>query len=285
VIGIIDQAISRLQDYFLAVEEIQLELAHQIGDYLLPHDDGSHGERGFISLAGDPYFELDSGAMAEEADRYRAVDRTMVVQAPVTGSGLELIGWLLRQGNPVLATGVMSVSQLEALHDVWSTSYSQKGKEPPVYALFLQTAFIRYLSRVVKHGNARLGVDDLLEAGRLMADRLAQVCAGYEGRVELLVCFQDQEEGRAAVIGPRPERAIDEGQIRVAQRQPVDAARIEHLTKALPVFERAWLSRSIGVREFLSYGPVEYIRGAWVNSTDDLLEVIRKRRHDIRRIP
>jgi len=284
VIGMIDKAISRLQDYFLAVEEVQLGLAQRIGDHLLPNDDGSEEERGFISLAGDPFFDLDSEAMAEEADRYLAVVRGMVPQAPVTGAGLKLIGRLLRQGNPVLATGIMSVSQLEALHEVCSTSHIQTGKNPPVYALFLQTAFSRYLSRVVKHGNARLSVEDLLEAGRLMAGRLAQICEGYEGRVQLLICFKDGEEARAAVTGPRPDRAIDEGQVRVAQRQPMDAAREERLIKALPVFERAWLRGSIGVLDFISFGPVEYIRGAWVDSTDDLLEVIRKRRHHIGRV-
>jgi hypothetical protein len=56
----------------------------------------------------------------------------------------------------------------------------------------------------------------------------------------------------------------------------------ERFEQAQPVFLRFCLNGSIGIPEFLVFGPLEYIRGVWVDSTDDLLEVIQKRRHLIR---
>ncbi|MBN2861070.1 MAG: hypothetical protein JXK93_12460 [Sphaerochaetaceae bacterium] len=244
---------------------------------------------GLVSLQGDPMLEHDPDAIIAEALESRKLGPNYLAKIPTTRSGLEAMKFLIAQDIPIIATEVMSISQMVQVCELYLSVSEATGKKPPIFITHITGIFDDYIAGVVTDQGIDISEDIVFQAGTVVARKFYRLFKerGYPGVIlgggarglhhftefvggdmHITINWKNTADRLIELDGPVIER-ID---------TPTPDYVIQELTDKIPDFSRAWQEDGIEVDEFESYGPVVLFRDSFIHGWQFLLDEIRKRR-------
>ena len=244
---------------------------------------------GLVSLQGDPMLEGDPEMIIAEAMESRNLGPNYLAKIPTTRAGLEAMEVLIAEDIPIIATEVMSISQMVKVCELYRSVSQSTGKTPPLFITHITGIFDDYIAGAVADQALDIPKDIMFQAGTAVARKFYRLFRerGYPGVIlgggarglhhftefvggdmHITINWKNTAETLIQLDGPVIER-ID---------TPTPDYVIRELTDALPDFSRAWEEDALEVDEFESYGPVVLFRDSFIHGWQFLLDEIRKRR-------
>ena len=244
---------------------------------------------GLVSLQGDPMVEDDPENIIAEALESRNLGPNYLAKIPTTRSGMEAMKVLIAQDIPLIATEVMSISQMVQVCDLYRSVSDKTGKKPPFFITHITGIFDDYIKGVVNDQAIDISEDIVFQAGTVVARKFYRLFRerGYPGVIlgggarglhhftefvggdmHITINWKNTAERLIELDGPVIERI----------GTPTPDYVIQELTEKVPGFSCAWQEDGLEVEEFESYGPVVLFRDSFIHGWQFLLDEIRKRR-------
>ena len=142
-------AFSHPQDVAAAVQRSAIA---NLLDIFLPLYERAPGRLGFVSIQGDPLREHDPDAIIREALLDRKLGPNVIAKVPVTQAGIQAIGVLIEKNVPIIATEIMSISQVIAICDAYTAAARRSGMEPPFFVTCIAGIFDQRLWTTTRGG-------------------------------------------------------------------------------------------------------------------------------------
>ncbi|MBN1672836.1 MAG: hypothetical protein JXR37_17460 [Kiritimatiellae bacterium] len=285
----IDEAIARTNDDRKAAALAQQTLVARILELFLPLHEQSNGQRGFVSIQGDPYRDREADHMVGEALDCRQLPGNFISKIPATEVGLDVMARVLEAGIPVIATEVMSIAQAKAVCEL-QQRVAAKGPCPPLCLTHITGIYDEYLAGVVAREGVEIDDDVLRQAGCIVARRQFAVCkrTGADftflgGGARAIRHFTEMVGGDVHVtINYSMAADIVEQDPPVTPRfdTPADEKVVAELRDKLTDFRKAYDDDGLPLAEFEHFGPVAYFRDMFVAGWDKATAAIADRRAD-----
>jgi transaldolase len=279
------EALAETQDESKAAAIVQRKSIKNLLDIWLPVYEAAPGKEGFVSLQVDPFMEDDPQNIIDEALDTISLGPNVLAKIPVTEAGLLAIDFLVRKNVPIIATEIMSISQVTAACETYAKASRESGNEPAYFVTNIAGIFDDCLRMQNEAGHINIEPDMLFQAGtalgkkqyRLMTERgypgimlgggargLHHFTEFVGGKAHITInwknCADDLVEKDEAVIcrmdNPTPEYVIDA------------------LMKA-PDFAKAYIDGAIEVSEFADFAPVELFRSQFLSGWQVLLDEVK----------
>ncbi len=287
--AILEQTLREVDTDGEAIAEFQRRLAKPTCELFLPLYQRSGGQKGYVSIQGDPIHEEDPDVIIREALENRKVAPNVCCKIPTTAAGLEAMEYLISKDTPLNATEIFGIRQAVVLFETYQRASQKHGKTPALFISHIAGIYDDYLQGVVKKENIDISPDVLWQAGlavarklyRIMEDRqypgtfVAGGARGLHHFTEMVggrVCCTINWEGTA-------DRLLEQNPPVVYRiYNPVPEKVIDELMEKLPDFKRGYLEDGLEVEEFDGFGPVCLFRDMFTKSWVRVLELIRERR-------
>jgi transaldolase len=271
------------------IAEFQRRLVKPICDKFMPIFHASGGEKGFVSIQGDPIHEDDPDVIIREALHNRQVSPNICCKIPTTASGLQAMEYLIGQDVPLNATEIFGIRQGVMMCETYQRVSRKVGKTPRLYISHIAGIYDDYLQEVVRREHIDISPDVLWQAGLAVARKLYQImqdrhypgifiaggARGLHHFTEMVggkVCCTINWEGTA-------DRLIEQDPPVVYRLfNPVPQKVIDELMEKLPDFKRGYLEDGLEVEEFEGFGPVGLFRSIFVKSWTQVSALIEARR-------
>lgn len=245
--------------------------------------------RGLVSLQGDPILEDDPQVIIDEALEAKNLGPNYLAKVPTTVSGLKAMEVLIEKDIPIIATEIMSISQMISACELYREVSERTGKQPPFFVTHIAGIFDDHMQNVVKRDNIDISPDILHQAGVAAGRKLYKIFKerNYPGVIlgggaRGLHHFTEFVGGDMSITINWKNSAdtLIEQDPPVVERinTPSPDYVIDELCTKIPDFKLAWEEDGLKPEEFESYGPVLLFREAFVNGWKFLLEEIKKRR-------
>lgn len=284
---ILDETIRETEDGSVAAE-FQRRLVDPICKRFMPIFQKTGGEKGYVSIQGDPIREDDPDVVIREALENRKVSPNICCKIPTTKSGLQAMEYLIRQDVPLNATEIFGIKQAVVLCETYQKISRQYDKSPRLFVSHIAGIYDDYLQAVVIRDHIDISPDVLWQAGLAVARKLYQImeerhypgtfiaggARGLHHFTEMVggkVCCTINWEGTAdqlldlnppvvyRLFNPVPQKVIDE------------------LIEKLPDFKRGYLEDGLDVEEFEEFGPVQLFRSIFIKSWTKVEDLVRER--------
>jgi transaldolase len=287
--GLLKQALKESDDDNEVECILQRKLVKEIADVFRPVFDETHGEHGYVSIQGDPIHEDDPDVIISEGRLNRGMGPNVMIKIPATTAGLEAMDVLISENTPINATEVMGLSQALEICKMYERISRKTGKKPKIYYSLITGIYDEYLHKWVKDQRIDISPDILYMAGMAIAKKTYQITKahwpeiGYIGggvrglhhfteMVGADVCITMNWQGQA-------EELLKLNQPVVARfSNPVPELFVDELLAKVPEFARGYNMNGLAVREFETYGPVEYFRHMFIQAWESAIGVIKKTR-------
>ncbi len=287
-LALLDAILLKEPDDGRAQAKLQLALVREVADVFLPMYERTRGREGYVTIQANP-FENDVDDILAAARRHCAAAPNIMAKIPAIPTGLDAIGTLLREGAPVLATEVMSVSQALACADMYQRARDEVKRLPAMYLAHIPGIFDEYLAGVAAREGAQVPSDYLWQAGVAVAKKIAALLDGGDyaigrcsGGARGLHHFTELVGGRWCVTinWPGAADALIAENPPVVDRfsGPVPPRAIDALCDALPDFRRAYETRGLAPEAYESFGPVRLFCSNFEDAWTKALALIRDRR-------
>lgn len=288
-IKVIDEVIREIDDDYEAARVVQRKLVKRILGYFMPIFESSGGKAGFVSIQGDPLAEHDSECIIKEAVEDMKLGKNVIAKIPVTAAGLKAIEAVLREGIPVIATEVMSISQAVCACELYMKVCKQTNSYPPFYVTHITGIFDEYLKNVVEREKIQISKDILWQAGCIVARKQYRLLKekGYPvtmlgGGVRGTHHFTEMVGGDMHITinwkGTADRLLEEDPPVVYRMYTPIPDYAVDELMSKIPDFKKAYLEDGLAVEEFMDYGPVKFFRDSFIEGWNYLLNVIRQRR-------
>jgi transaldolase len=271
-----------------AIAEFQRRLVKPIADKFLPIFQRTAGQKGFVSIQGDPIHEEDPDVIIREALENRKVSPNICCKIPTTEAGLKAMEYLISQDIPLNATEIFAIRQGIVLCETYQRASRKYGKTPQLYISHIAGIYDDYLQNFVEIEKVEISPDVLWQAGLAVARELYRIieerhfpgtfiaggARGLHHFTEMVggkVCCTINWEGTAdKLLAQNPP---------VVYRlfNPVPQKVIDELMEKLPDFRRGYLEDGLEIEEFEGFGPVCLFRSAFTRSWNRVLDLIRER--------
>jgi transaldolase len=287
VLDILDESIRENKDGNVAAE-FQRRIVEPICKRFIPIFQKTAGEKGYVSIQGDPIREDDPDIVIREAVENRKVSSNICCKIPTTRSGLQAMEYLIKQDVPLNATEVFGIRQAVVLCETYRKISQRYGKSPKLFVSHIAGIYDDYLQAVVRRDHIDISSDVLWQAGLAVARKLYQImeerhypgtfiaggARGLHHFTEMVggkVCCTINWEGTAdqllevnppvvyRLFNPVPQKVIDE------------------LMEKLPDFKRGYLEDGLDVEEFEGFGPVQLFRSIFIKSWTKVEDLARER--------
>lgn len=249
----------------------------------------SGGEKGFVSIQGDPIHEDDPDVVIREAIENRKVSPNICCKIPTTKSGLAAMEYLVGQDVPMNATEIFGISQAIHLCETYMKASKRTGKSPKLYISHITGIYDDYFRNFVERDHLDISPDVRWQAGLAVFRKLYALKEerGYPGTfvaggarglqhvTEVVggkVCCTINWEGTADELLKQDPPVV----YRLFNAVPQGV--IAELMEKLPDFRRGYLEDGLDVEEFEDFGPVRLFRSSFVKSWNRMLKLVQERR-------
>lgn len=266
------------------LENVQRRVVSEIATIFKPLHDLSGGNKGFVSIQGDPFKETVDNIIGY-ARANTAVSSNILAKIPVTPNGLLAIRELLSTGVPVLATEVMSVAQFIDVAELYE-ELKRKGQAKATL-IFAQIAgiFDQHLSEYVKNQKIDIWPDTLWYAGLEIMRKIEQIKheRGYticslSGGARALHHFTDMVGADSGVtinwVGTSEELIAQNPSVVRQFCRPTPFSVIDELCCKLRVFKQAYEVNGLAPEEYEAFGPVALFRSMFEDGWKSALDVV-----------
>lgn len=286
---ILDRICRDEKDDNTAAALIQREFVRHLISIFGPLYNATTRSHGLVSLQGDPILEDNSEVIVDEALESRALGPNYAAKIPTTRAGLVAMKVLIALDVPIIATEIMSLSQVVAVCELYNEVSLETGKKPPLYVTHITGIFDDHIQNEIRDGGIEIESDISFQAGTAVARKLYNfhrarnypgiVLGGgarglhhftefVGGNIHVTMNWKDSVE---SLIGKNPP-VIE----RIAT--PVPEYVIDELLSKIPDFRLAWEVGALAPEEFEDFGPVQLFRRSFVEGWNYLLSEIRRRR-------
>jgi transaldolase len=291
-IKIMDATIREVAGDGDAIAEFQRRLVRPICEKFMPMFQSSGGQKGFVSIQGDPIHEEDPDVVIREALENRKISPNVCCKIPTTQAGLQAMEYLISKDVPLNATEIFGIHQAVEICETYQRASQKHGKTPQLFISHIAGIYDDYLQDVVKREAIDISPDVLWQAGLAVARKLylimkdrhypgTFVAGGARGLhhfTEMVggeVCCTINWEGTADLL-------IDQDPPVVYRLfNPVPQKVIDELIEKLPDFKRGYMENGLEVKEFEDFGPVRMFRSAFTKSWNRVLDLIREHRKNL----
>ncbi len=270
------------------VAEFQRRLVGPICEKFMPVFEDTNGQKGYVSIQGDPIHEDDPDVVIREALKNREVSPNICCKIPTTKSGLAAMEYLISRDIPLNATEIFGIRQAVLICETYQRASRKTGKTPPLFISHIAGIYDEYLQNFVTREKVEISPDVLWQAGLAVARKLYKImeerhypgtfvaggARGLQHFTEMVggkVCCTINWEGTAdALIEQDPP---------VVYRlfNPVPEKVINELMEKLPDFKRGYLEDGLDVEEFEDFGPVHLFRSMFIKSWTRVTELVKER--------
>lgn len=288
-VNILDKVIQEVEADADAITEFQRRLVKPIAEKFLPMYQKSSGQKGFVSIQGDPIHEEDPDVIIREALENRKLSPNICCKIPSTQSGLKAMQYLVGKDVPLNATEIFGIHQAVVVCETYQQANRKYGRAPILYISHIAGIYDDYLQDVVRKEDIDISPDVLWQAGLVIARKLYQImeeryypgifvaggARGLHHFTEMVggkVCCTINWEGTAdQLIKQNPP---------VVYRlfNPVPQKVIDELIEKLPDFKRGYLEDGLEIDEFENFGPVRLFRSSFIKSWHRVLDLISDHR-------
>ena len=269
---------------------LQYELVKEIAKEFLPLYKASFGRLGFVTIQADPFHEQKDFIL--EWARYHCREYpNIMAKIPAIPAGFGVMETLLAEGHPILATEVMSVSQMLDCARVYEQFLGKTEKAPAMYIAHIPGIFDEYIAQAVKRDNIDIYADYTWQAGTAVAKKIAALSAenGYRiglcsGGARGLHHFTELVGGPWSITinwSGAADKLIEQDAPAVHRfSAPVPQSVIGVLCEKIPEFKKAWDTGGLKPEEYESFGPVALFRSNFETAWRKTLELISARRKE-----
>ena len=286
---ILDGAIreSESEDEVAAI--FQRRLVGPIAEKFMPIYTQYSGDRGYVSIQGDPIHEDDPDVIIREALENRKVSPNICCKIPTTKIGLAAMEYLVGQDVPMNATEIFGISQGIALCETYMKASQRIGKRPKLYVSHIAGIYDDHFRNVVQRDHVDISPDVLWQAGLAVARKLYALMQerGYPGTfiaggARGLHHFTEMVGGKVCCTinweGTADELLKQDPPVVYRLFNPVPQKVIDELMEKLPDFRRGYLEDGLDIEEFEEFGPVRLFRSSFIKSWRRVLELVKERR-------
>ena len=286
---ILDESIRESDNDDEVAAIFQRKMVAPIAEKFMPIYTKQSGDKGYVSIQGDPIREDDPDVVIREALENRKVSPNICCKIPTTKSGLIAMDYLVGLDVPMNATEIFGISQAIALFETYMKASRRTGKRPKLYVSHITGIYDDHIKNVVEKEHIDISPDVLWQAGLAVFRKLYTLKEerGYPGTfigggarglqhvTEVVggkVCCTINWEGTAdALLKLNPP---------VVYRlfNPVPQKVIDELMEKLPDFRRGYVEDGLHLDEFEDFGPVRLFRSSFIKSWKRVLTLVRERR-------
>jgi transaldolase len=270
------------------IAEYQRRLVKPTSEKFLPIFTKSGGQKGFVSIQGDPILEDDPDVVIREAMHNRSLSPNICCKIPTTASGLKAMEYLINRDVPLNATEIFGVHQAVIMCETYQKASRKYGKSPMLYISHIAGIYDDYLQGWVEKEHIDISPDVLWQAGLAVARKVYQIiqerhypgimiaggARGLHHFTEMVggkVCCTINWEGTA-------NRLLEQNPPVVYRLfNPVPQQVIDELMEKLPDFKRGYLEDGLEVEEFEDFGPVRLFRSIFTTSWSRVSDLIEQR--------
>ncbi len=244
----------------------------------------SRGRAGLVSLQGDPYAEEDPDCIVNEALAGISLGPNYLAKIPVTQAGLTAIDELVRRDIPIIATEIMSMSQVVAACETYKSSSSLSGKTPPFFVTCIAGIFDQCLRMQYDRGEINIEPDILFQAGTLLTRRQYRLM-GRQGYPGILLGggargphhFTEFVGGHVHItLNWKDAHTLIAKDTPVINRMDTSAAEyvFDELMRQVPDFKRAYCADGLSPGDYANFAPVALFRSLFIEGWDSLIREI-----------
>jgi transaldolase len=267
----------------------QRRLVGPIAEKFMPIYAQHAGDKGYVSIQGDPIHEDDPDVVIHEALENREVSPNICCKIPTTKSGLAAMEYLVEQDVPMNATEIFGISQGIALCETYMKASKRTGKYPKLYLSHIAGIYDDHLRSVVQRDHIDISSDVLWQAGLAVARKFYALMEdrGYPGTFVAggargLHHFTEMVGGKVCCTinweGTADELLKQDPPVVYRMFNPVPQKVIDELMEKLTDFRRGYLEDGLNIEEFEEFGPVRLFRSSFTKSWSRVLELIKERR-------
>jgi len=267
----------------------QRKLVKPIAEQFMPVFNKYNGDRGFVSIQGDPIHEDNPDVIIREALENRKVSPNICCKIPTTKAGLKAMEYLVGKEVPLNATEIFGISQAIAICETYTRVSKATGKSPKLYISHIAGIYDDHFKNVVEQGHIDISPDVLWQAGLAVARKLYQLMEerGYPGTfiaggARGLHHFTEMVGGKVCCTinweGTADKLLEEDPPVVYRLFNPVPQKVIDELMEKLPDFKRGYLEDGLDIEEFEDFGPVELFRSSFTKSWNRVLGLIKEQR-------
>jgi len=286
--NILDKALNESKDIDEVATTFQRKIVGPISEKFLPIFKATNGQRGFVSIQGDPIHENDPDVIIREALENRKVAPNICCKIPTTKAGLAAMEYLVGKDIPLNATEIFGIKQGIVLCECYMKASKRSGKTPKLYISHIAGIYDDYLKNEVEQNKIDISPDVLWQAGLAIARKLYMIIEerGYPGIfiaggarglhhfIEMVggkVCCTINWEGTADKLLEQDPPVV------YRLFNPVPHQVIDELMEKLPDFKRGYEDDGLEIDEFEDFGPVRLFRSMFISSWTRVLGLIAER--------
>ncbi|MBE0536289.1 MAG: hypothetical protein IH624_11525 [Phycisphaerae bacterium] len=268
---------------------LQRKLVKRIADKFMTVYNRTNGAHGYVSIQGDPIHEEDPQVIIDEARKNRQMSPNIMVKIPATEAGLAAMGVLIEEDTPLNATEVMGLSQVIDVCEMYHKITARTKKKPIMYFSLITGIYDEWFGKEVKKLGIEISPDVVYQAGMIVAKKVYKFVhdRGYQlgfigGGVRGLQHFTEMVGGDVCItmnwMG-QVDRLLELNQPVVSRLfNPVQEHVLDELLSKAPPFRQAYMETGLDVKDYETYGPVEYFRDMFITSWENALKLIKERR-------
>jgi transaldolase len=213
----------------------------------------------------------------------------IMIKIPATEAGLEAMGVLIEENTPLNATEVMGLAQVIDVCEMYNKITAKTKTRPVMYYSLITGIYDEWLRKEVDKLGITLSSDILYQAGMVIAKKVYRYVhdRGYPvgfigGGVRGLQHFTEMVGGDVCITmnwGGQADKLLELDQPVVSRLfNPVQEHVLDELLTKVPPFRQAYMENGLKVKEYETFGPVEYFRSIFITSWEKALNLIQERR-------
>jgi transaldolase len=269
---------------------LQYTLVKEIAEQFLPLYRASRGRLGFVTIQADPFHEQED-TIVEWARFYTREYPNIMAKIPAIPAGFAAMEKLLAGGCPILATEVMSVSQMLDCAELYERFLEKAQKPPVMYFAHIPGIFDEYITSVVKRDSIEIPVDYVWQGGIVVAKKIGALLT--ENRFAIGFCsggarglhhFTEMVGASCSITinwGGSADKLIELDQPVVQRFQaPIPPSVTDTLCERIPEFRKAYESKGLKPDDYECFGPVALFRSNFEACWRKTLDLIAARRKE-----
>lgn len=284
--AILDGTLQDVENVWEAAAEFQRRLVEPIAVKFMPIHTRTSGNKGFVSIQGDPIHEDDPDVIIREALENREISPNICCKIPTTSAGLQAMEYLVGQDVPLNATEIFAINQAVVLCETYQQASRKYSKTPPLFISHIAGIYDDYLQNSVKEGAIEISPDILWQAGLAVARKLYGIMEERHypgvfvaGGARGLHHFTEMVGGKVCITinwDGTADRLLEQNPQVVSRLfNPVQQNVIDELMEKLPDFKRGYLENGLEIEEFEDFGPVCLFRNSFIKSWNRTIDIIR----------
>ncbi len=284
----IQAAIRESPDNQRAADIAQQHIVKDVMAKFLPLYRSAPGQKGLVSIQGNPHLDEDPAQIVDEAMRFRQLAPNFITKIACTEAGLKAFEQLIPLDMPIIATEVFAMSQAIAVCELYEKVSKQSGKQPPFYVTHISGIFDECLAKTAEREGIEVSKEALSQAGIILARRQYALMKKRGYHVTLMGGGARGTHHFTELVGGALHVTINWSTaeeiikaytpviscIDVAPAQSI----VDELCDKLPDFRAAYREDGLTVEEFGEYAPLQFFRTMFVKGWDALADEVGKQR-------